>query len=348
MAKPLLAIHVRAGSFSDAWLRFCDERNVQVRKVDCYASNIMDQVEGSRGLMWHWAHYDHRAKLFARQLILSLECARTLVFPDSRTSWHYDDKVGQKYLLEALGAPVVQSHVFYDRDRARHWVQQTEFPKVFKTRVGAGSQNVRLVRDADHAQKLIDTAFGRGFSPTSRYAIFKEHLWRFRRDGIGGGALGVGKGIARLVVPTATERHGQREKGYIYFQDFIPNNNCDIRVIVIGERAFAIKRMVRRDDFRASGSGIIVYDPEEIPESCVRTAFEWAKKLGTQCIAFDFVLENDRPLIVELSYSFDSKAYRPCPGYWDSSLAWHSQQFIPEYFMVEDFLRALGLPETAG
>jgi glutathione synthase/RimK-type ligase-like ATP-grasp enzyme len=58
-----------------------------------------------------------------------------------------------------------------------------------------------------------------------------------------------------------TEKKFNPEKNYVYFQDFIPQNDFDIRIIVIGKRAFAIKRMVRKGDFRASGSGNIKYDP---------------------------------------------------------------------------------------
>ena len=30
----------------------------------------------------------------------------------------FDDKIGQKYLLEALGIPFINSHVFYDKYEA--------------------------------------------------------------------------------------------------------------------------------------------------------------------------------------------------------------------------------------
>ena len=39
-----------------------------------------------------------------------------------------------------------------------------------------------------------------------------------------------------------------------------------VRVIVINDKAFAIKRMVRKNDFRASGSGIIEYDKENLTD----------------------------------------------------------------------------------
>jgi hypothetical protein len=81
------------------------------------------------------------------------------------------------------------------------------------------------------------------------------------------------KGIIRLVYTTEYARLTDNEKGYIYFQNFIPDNDSDIRVVVVGEKAFAIKRMVRENDFRASGSGSIIYDKEHFTDDVNRQAF---------------------------------------------------------------------------
>jgi glutathione synthase/RimK-type ligase-like ATP-grasp enzyme len=85
------------------------------------------------------------------------------VFPDFRTAWHFDDKVAQKYLFEAIGAPLVPSYVFFDKQEALRWAELTTFPKVFKLRGGAGSQNVSLVKTKQECIKLIHKAFGKGF-----------------------------------------------------------------------------------------------------------------------------------------------------------------------------------------
>jgi hypothetical protein len=132
-----------------------------------------------------------------------------------------------------------------------------------------------------------------------------------------------------------------REKGYVYFQDFIPNNNCDIRIIVIGDKAFGIKRMVRENDFRASGSGLIRYEKENFDIKTVRLAFEISAKLHSQCIGYDFVYDNGIPLIAEISYGFIKEVYYPCVGYWDKNLNWHEGTFNPQAWMVEDLIRSI-------
>lgn len=44
------------------------------------------------------------------------------------------------------------------------------------------------------------------------------------------------------------------EKGYVYFQDFIPGLDSGIRIQVIQNKIFGLKRFVRDNDFRASSS----------------------------------------------------------------------------------------------
>jgi hypothetical protein len=110
---------------------------------------------------------------------------------------------------------------------------------------------------------------------------------------------------------------------------------------VIGNNAFAIKRMVRKNDFRASGSGSILYDKALFDKETIKLAFNITDKLKAQCMAYDFVFSDGKPLVVEISYGFSMTGYDPCPGYWDSDLKWHEGKFDPYGWMVEDLLRSI-------
>jgi glutathione synthase/RimK-type ligase-like ATP-grasp enzyme len=126
------------------------------------------------------------------------------------------------------------------------------------------------------------------------------------------------------------------------FQDFIPNNSFDIRVVTIGEKAFAIKRMVRGGDFRASGSGFIVYDNAGIDIRTIQIAFDTTTKLNAQCVAYDFIFDQENnPIIVEINYGFAHKAYFKCPGYWDRQLNWNPVNFNAAYLTIEEVINQL-------
>ena len=190
-----IAIHHTPHSFSERWIDYCKEKGIPYKIVNAYDSDIVKQVEDCDAFMWHHHHADYRDALFAKQLLYSLETGGKKVFPDFHTGWHFDDKVGQKYLLESIGAPLVPSYVFYTKQEALDWVDKTSFPKVFKLRGGAGAANVRLVHSKSEAKKLIRKAFGRGFTQFDRWGYLKENLSKWRR----GKApfIEVCKGVAR-------------------------------------------------------------------------------------------------------------------------------------------------------
>lgn len=336
----MIAIHTSSGAFAPGWVEYCRNNGLPFKEVDCFSSDIIQQLQGCRALLWHWAHNDYKAALFARQLIASVEAMGILVFPDVPTCWHYDDKIGQKYLLEAVGAPLVPSYVFYERERALAWLETAKFPLVWKLRGGAGSQNVRLVRSAAEARRIIARSFGRGWQ-ADRFHALRERLWHFRREPGLRSFVNIGRGVARAIIPHEKQRNLSVERNYVYFQEFVPDNDHDIRIIVIGARAFAIKRMTRDGDFRASGSGMIVYDKNAIPEECVRIAFEVTSRIRSQSCAFDFVCSGTEWKFVEISYAFSLPAYLECPGYWTPDLAWHAKPVRPDYFMIEDILARL-------
>lgn len=332
-----IAIHSTSGSFSDQWIAYCQEHNILYKIVNCYDSSLIRQIEDCDALMWHHSQCNSKDIIIAKQILFSVQQTGKVVFPDFNTAWHFDDKVGQKYLLEAIGAPLIPSHVFFDKKEAFDWLSQTNFPKVFKLRGGAGSENVKLVKNRNNARKLIKKAFGRGFRQYDAWSNLKERLRLFQLGKIN--LWNLTKGLIRLGYEPEFSRIIGWERGYVYFQDFIPDNNFDIRVIVIDDKAFAIKRMVRKNDFRASGSGHILYEKEHFEDSTIQLAFEIADKLKAQTLAFDFVFDNGKTKIVEISYAFAKECYYSCPGYWNNNLIWYPGPFDPYGWMVELMLK---------
>jgi glutathione synthase/RimK-type ligase-like ATP-grasp enzyme len=336
-----LGIHFTKNSYCGRWIAYCESNKIDFKIVDCYANDIVDQLRDCDALLWHHQQGSPKDILFAKQLLFSLEQSGKPVFPDFNTAWHFDDKVGQKYLLEVLNfKEFVPTWIFYNRADALAWADKATYPKVFKLRGGAGSQNVRLVRNLSSARKLIQRAFGKGFSPYDAWGSLRERIRKYR-NGIAPGKEVV-KGIVRLVVPPPYATIMGRERGYVYFQEFVPNNNFDIRIIVIDGKAFALKRFVRENDFRASGSGLFAHGREEFDERCIILSLDYTKRLAAQCVAYDFVFdEGNNPKVIEINYGFAPYGYDDCPGYWDEQLQWHEGKFNPYGWMIELILKKI-------
>lgn len=338
----IIAIHHRENSFSSHWIKYCKKNKIDYKLVNCYDKDIIKKLKKCDALMWHHLHTSYKDVLAAKNILFALEHAGIKVFPDFNTNWHFDDKIAQMYLLQGINASLVPSYVFYDKTSALQWTENSNFPKVFKLKGGASSRNVKLVKTKKDAKKLIKKSFKKGFSQFNRYEYLKE---RFRNYKLGKDSiLGVLKGLGRIFIPTVFAKMVGREKGYAYFQDFIANNNADYRVIVINKKAIAIKRMVRENDFRASGSGKFYYEKKHFKDDIIKLAFNITKEIKSQSCAFDFVYDcNNKPLIVEISYGFASSGYDKCPGYWDENLVFHEKNVNPFDWMVEGLINSIKL-----
>src|SRR5690606_8461623 len=112
----------------------------------------------------------------------------------------------------------------------------------------------------------------------------------------------------------------------------------DTRVIVVGEMAFAIRRLNKENDFRASGSGKIDYDVSKIDVNLIKKAFEINEKLKAQAVAYDFIYKNRESRLIEICFGFSVNAYDACEGYWDKNINFYKEKFNPQEMMVKLFL----------
>ena len=339
--------------FALRWEAAARARGAEVRWLDLLGADPLAQVAGCDGVMWHWFHYPHEQRMAALPLLRVIEERLGIpVFPDLATCWHFDDKIAQAYLLEAMGVAIPKTWIFWREADALAWCEAAAYPVVAKLSGGAGSRNVRLVRDAAEARDHVERSFSgagivgrrvlpeggwrRGWSLLKRMARRSAHVFPYV--------------FLDRFPPLPDPAFWMPQKNYALFQEFLPGNEFDTRVTVIGDRAFAFRRRNRPGDFRASGSGRIEHDPGAIDPRCVRMAFDVAQKLGSQSMAFDFLFrgEGREPVVGEISYGYADWAVERCPGHWDSRLQWREGHLWPEEAHVEDFLARIRAKGGAG
>ena len=233
--------------------------------------------------MWWFAHLPY-PRNFAKRCVQAVEHGlRIPVFPSYRTIWHFDDKIAQQYLLEAAGIPVPSTHVFWTEKSARSFCTDARYPVVIKLTSGITSENVAMLQRREDAEYWIAR-------------LFRGGAVSLRRDGFVPRPKTIARRLlhaGRLVLTGAMPPVGERtdlQKGYLLVQEFLEGNAFDTRITVIGDRAFAFRRFNRPKDFRASGSGLIDWDPAGIEEDAVRLAFRvahpWARsRLPSTCYA---------------------------------------------------------------
>lgn len=332
-----IAIHKNNTIYTQYWIEYCQNHNIEYKLVDAYDTDIINILSDCDIFMWYFSHLDYRDTSFAKQLIFSLEESGKIVFPNSKTCWHFDDKLGQKYLFESLGINAAKAYAFYDKASALQWAQQQSYPKVFKLRGGAGSSNVMLAKNYNDAKKYINRAFGNGYMPFRGVDNLKNTIKLYK-----GNKASIYHLLVSLyrcfVYPTKVfSKFLPKQVGYAYFQDFISNDGFDYRIETCGNKAIALVRYCRKGDFRASGGHNNSFSKELIPQDVLKLSFEITEKLGMQAASLDFVREKStgKLYLVEVSYCYGPDADQFDHGYWTSDGEWHSESFNGINWMIE-------------
>lgn len=144
----------------------------------------------------------------------------------------YEDKILEAYMSEVYGLPFVKTYIFNSKEEALGAVDTLAYPLVSKVVPCSSSVGVELVTTPSRCQTIIR----RAFSPRGR----------------------------RTHIPYAAQ------KDYVYFQEYVPNDGYDIRIIVVGNKVFGYYRKVPEGDFRASGMGVV--EKRELPAEAIQIA----------------------------------------------------------------------------
>jgi glutathione synthase/RimK-type ligase-like ATP-grasp enzyme len=234
-------------------------------------------------------------------------------FPSTDHVNLYEDKCLEAYLAEIYDLPFVKTYTSHNEVNALNLLKTLSYPIVSKVNPSSGSIGVELVRTEEGAGRIVKQAFSR--------------------------------------IGRSTYTNHFRQKNYIYFQEFIPNDGFDIRVIVIGNWVFGYYRKVLGGDFRASGMSLV--EMRELPEAAMRTALQVNESIKSPMLAVDmvhalngsyYVIEYSPICLSELPedlhvngvpgvYIFDSSgSFHFEPGkYWVSELALRE-------FLLKDYL----------
>lgn len=319
-------------SYAKRWLELAEQRGIATRRIDVFSDQVFDQISGCDGLMWRFG-YDKRSLRFARLLLNAVEQGMGIpVFPNHATRWHFEDKISQHYLFNSAGIPCPKTWVFWSFPDAAEFCEKATYPLVAKLTSGIRGSNVVLLRDKVEAFRLLNQLFGSGITQLEK----RPPNWP--------APLLARKAALEMAVKPYLEE--PVHQGYFYVQEFVPGNDFDTRVIVIGQRAFAFRRMNRENDFRASGSGKRCWDRDKIDPGALRLAFRTARRVGAQTMAMDIVKHGDTHLILEVSYTSPAWSIAACPGHWElrgdpesGEMEWVEGQVFAEDAIFDDFVR---------
>lgn len=160
----------------------------------------------------------------------------------------HEDKGFQEILKSKEGFGDLKGNYIFDIDKS-----SLDFPKVLKTSQGAGSSGVFLVRSLKELAKIKSDFFTNDL---------RRQLIKLQRK------------IKLKSADYETYKYRYKKFNLFVEQEFIPNLKHDFKVLVFGDRYFVLKRSIRKNDFRASGSGNFEFiePPREVLEYARKVA----------------------------------------------------------------------------
>ena len=242
--------------------RFLRNNQFSFEYYDIHRSDWLAISKQFDVIIWATEGYAPEIEEHKRKAFLLEKICGKVCFPSCETLMWSEDKIFQYEWLRIFNFPVIETFISHSAPEALAKVQQFDFPLVTKVPVGAGSLGVELVKNAREAKNIVRLAF----SPVGR-----PLYWPYFR-----------------------------QKDYVYFQKFMPNEGYDLRVIAVGNKVFGYYRDVPQGEFRASGMGIV--RKGTLPEDAVNLAMQVIKKLNLVIAAVDMLRDSAGKLhIIEMS-----------------------------------------------
>jgi len=331
---------VHSTSWVSPWVEYCQKNGIEYELIDLFECDTIETLKKFNVLLWHFGQYCYTDMMEARSILYSAKRMGLRVFPDFNDAWHFDDKIAEMYILQAMGAPIPESKVYYNEVSLKQDVKSglIEFPIVGKLRTGSGSHNVKLLKSKHQLMSYAHKMFSGGYNPAP--SLLYKTTSNIRSSHSKLEFLGKLKRVPEFLRTLAGARHFPNEKEYVYLQQFIPNDGYDLKVVVVGDKCAFLVRPVRSHDFRASGGGEVFFDQKYFNKQIIESAFKVSDALGAQCMGYDYVVNKDtgEGVIVEMSYGFSHKAILASGGYYDRKFNWHDEPLNAPYELLNNII----------
>lgn len=183
----------------------------------------------------------------------------------------HEDKAYQEILKKSLGIRSLDAWIFATWKDLNKDIDKIKYPIIVKKCTGAGSISVYKAKNKKELMKFAKKIMrGKGYYEYYLKALYKKLSGKWN------------------------PHYFEDEKyfGRLILQQYVPELECDWKVLVFGNKYYALRRMVRNHDFRASGSGKFSF---EVPDSGILSyAKEIYEKLDVPFLSLDLCMDADK------------------------------------------------------
>lgn len=249
-----------------SWLRyerFCINNNIPYTLYNINKSDWLNESRKFDIIVCHTSSNPDFQAMIESKLYILEKVENKFCFPSFHEVWQYEDKIRSTYLYESHKLPMIPTIITHCKFEAYKLIEEVKYPFISKTTIGSGSSGVTKVESKNQAKKIIDKIFSY-------------------------------KGLK-------TQYYYQRQKNYFFIQEFIDDADFDLRIMLIGDKAFGYYRFPDKGDFRASGAGNVV--KKEIPLDVLKEAIHIRNQLQSRQMGVDLLYSKklNKYMIIETS-----------------------------------------------
>lgn len=250
-------------SYYPKYERFLNNNSINYEYYNILSSNWLEEANRFDLIIWHTASDPCTQKIAKNKIYVLDKILQKKCLPSYDEVWGYEDKVNAHYFFKAHNLPEIPTYVSHDKEDIFRFLNKTTYPIISKLTTGSASYGVEKINTKRQAISLVNK-------------IFSD------------------KGL-KTYFPF------ERQKNYVYFQQFIDDATYDLRVITVGDKALGYYRFPNEGDFRASGAGN--YAKKEIPSEALDLAFKVKELYGANFLATDLLYseKNKQYYIIESS-----------------------------------------------
>lgn len=338
-AGVLLNSHNKLAAYSQKFLELLACNGIPHRLIDPNSKTLFADLKECTHLIFHHSQGDTDCRMYDTIYDIATRVFGIKCHPDHNIYWQYEDKIKEYYLLRGGEFPVVETRVFWNREYADAFISETKYPVIVKLPKGAGSENVVLVNSPAEARVLNRQVFCKGVRngrldhKSNVNSVRKVGVMKYGKDSLRSFLINAGILEDKSYFP-----EWQIQKDAILYQKYLHGNLFEQRITIIGKRAFGSRKLPRKNDFRVSGSGCSDFDPGKIDKECIKIAFSISERYKLRTMAYDFLYDENKPVVNEMGYGYADYITCKLPGYWDENYSWHEVMNWPQYYELSDFL----------
>ncbi|MGM5483028.1 MAG: hypothetical protein ACQESF_06190 [Nanobdellota archaeon] len=244
-------------------------------KVCSYEDVISDKIKFiSNNTVVFYASSQYPAyKSFMQDILIYLKNSGCVLVPDINIFFSHENKLFQ--MLQMRFSNISSPNILYisSLEDGVKKLKSVKYPVVIKMSHGFASSFVECVNNIDEGLEFIKRHYARIIPKAKNFFRTRQIKSRY----IGKHPLRVGSSVV---------------------QQFIDNIDYDWKVLVFYNKYFILKRYCKKNDFRASGSGLFELDPE--PDYDVLGFSKYIyEKINSPFLSLDIIKKNGICYLIE-------------------------------------------------